>query len=370
VQRDQFLAVLSHELRNPLAAILNAAQVLEGQDGATVVKTWSQVIERRSRHMARLLDDLLDVARIAQNKFEVRREVVDLAACAHDAIEEVRPMFAEREVRLTIDWPNVPVTVEGDPARLQQIQVNLLQNAVKHTPKGGDVRFAIRPLAAEAEIRVSDTGVGIAPEMIGKIFDLFVQSTAANHAASGIGVGLSLVREIVSRHGGTVSASSGGPGQGSEFVVRLPLSERSPTAEGAGSSADSEFASPQCGANARPRPSILIVEDDADIRESLKTLLEIQGYPVRTAGDGPSALTAIADRPPDVALVDIGLPGYDGCELARRIRGEPANRRLRLIALTGYGQPADREATAAAGFNAHLTKPLKPADLYRCLEGE
>jgi two-component system CheB/CheR fusion protein len=356
-QRDRFLAVLSHELRNPLAAVVNATDVLARLGPrAADAGHWFQVIERRSRHMARLLDDLLDVARIAQNKIEVRKAAFDLGATIGDVLEEVRRAFGERRVRLTVARPGGPLPVLGDPARLQQVQVNLLLNAAKYTPDGGEVWYALGAEGGEAVVRVRDTGVGMPPDLLARAFDLFVQADdTLDRADGGMGVGLTLVRAIVGLHGGRVTAHSNGPGTGSEFVVRLPLAAR-PSVPAA-AAADPVV----------PPRRVLVVEDDPDIRESVRSLLALDGHAVETAGDGPGALAALGRGPlPDVALVDIGIPGMSGYELARRIRAA-TDGRLRLVALTGYGRPGDRQAAFDAGFDAHLTKPFHPRDLATVL---
>lgn len=359
-QRERFLAMLSHELRNPLAAILNAAHVLNLlPTNVSETATWIQLIERRAEHMARLLDDLLEVSRLTQNKIEIRKQAFNLATTVADAVEEVRPRFTERGVQLTVHPPDAPLLVEGDPARLQQIQVNLLTNAAKYTPTGGRVWYTMQREADRAVIRVRDTGMGIAPDQLERVFDLFFQGAdGPNHG--GLGVGLTLVKSIVELHGGQVKAYSEGRGKGSEFIVSLPLAP--PEACPLTTTAEPVLQHPGHPLH------ILIVEDDADIRQSLQTVLEFDGHRVRTAVDGPSALEAVAAECPDVALVDLGLPHLDGYEVARQIRQRFGPGRPCLIALTGYGQAADRRRAADAGFNAHLTKPLKVSELTQWLQ--
>ena len=268
-------------------------------------------------------------------------------------LEEVGASFDVRRERVTVVRPGGPVPVSGDSARLQQIQVNLLMNAAKYTPDGGEVRYALGVEGGEVVVRVRDTGVGMAPELLARAFDLFVQAdNTLDRSDGGMGVGLTLVRAIVELHGGRVTAHSDGPGRGSEFVVRLPRAAQPPGPP------------PPTGAGRGARPRrVLVVEDDPDIRESLRSILVLDGHEVATAGDGPTALAALDRGPlPDVALVDIGIPGMSGYDLARRIRAT-TDGQLRLVALTGYGRPGDREAAFAAGFDAHLTKPFNPRDL-------
>jgi chemotaxis response regulator CheB/nitrogen-specific signal transduction histidine kinase len=362
-QRDRFLAMLSHELRNPLAAILNSTLLIEKLGPLPPnVGDWFKVIERRARHMARLLDDLLDVVRIMQNKIDIRKRTFDLALMVHDVVEEVRPHFEERRQELAVTEPGERLPVDGDPDRLQQIQVNLLLNASKYTPEGGCIRYALARQGDEAVIRVRDTGRGIAPEMLESIFDLFVQADdTLDRAHGGIGVGLTLVRSIVELHGGRVRAFSDGPGQGSEFVVWLPLSRQELPGARAADEGD--------GAPRARRCRVLVVEDDADIRGSLRDILALEGYEVRTAADGLAALDELERERPDIALVDIGLPGLDGYEVCRRVRRRFAGAPFWVFALTGYGRASDQQAAREAGFDAHLTKPIKVRELFRLLDG-
>ncbi|MBX7106318.1 MAG: PAS domain-containing protein [Gemmataceae bacterium] len=358
-QRDRFLAVLSHELRNPLAAVVNAtALIAKSGNQSPQARDWFPVIERRTRHMARLLDDLLDVARITQNKIELRKTVIDLGATVGEVLEEVGQVFNERRLELSVSRPGRPLPVLGDPARLQQIQVNLLMNAAKYTPHGGRVWYELLADTGEAVVRIRDDGVGMSPGLMARAFDLFVQAdNTMDRSDGGMGVGLTLVRAIVELHGGSVVARSDGPGRGSEFVVRLPLAEMAPN-----------LATKESAAVSTTKPQrVLVVEDDPDIRESLRSILILDGHDVTTAGDGPAALAALDKAPwPHVALVDIGIPGMSGYDLARQIRSN-VNGKVRLVALTGYGRPGDRQAAFEAGFDAHLTKPFHPRDLNAVL---
>ena len=352
-QRDRFLATLSHELRNPLAAVQHAAQLLQHQLAAGQAPAdESDVIVRQTRHMSRLLDDLLDISRIAQGKITLQRELVDLRRPAEDALAVVRQLAADRKVALRTSLPQGAVCVAGDAARLQQIQVNLLVNAIKYTPSGGTVELALAAENDQAVIRVRDTGVGMSKPLVKRVFELFVQGDETlDRADGGMGVGLTLVRSLVELHGGQVTAESEGLGQGSLFSVRLPLAATSPVRE----------APPACesaGQDGQPNLKLLVVEDIADTREMLCKLLRLHGFTVAAAGDGEAALKAIAADMPDVALLDIGLPRLDGYRLASLVRERWPDVPLFLVALTGYGRPEDRERAKKAGFDAHITKPV------------
>ena len=357
--RDQFLAMLSHELRNPLGAILNAVQV--AQRLSPVQPQLAEVlglIERQARQMSGLLGDLLDVSRYVFQKIEIRHQRVDLVAVAQEAVKVVRPQIECGRYTFDLELRDNPLIVLGDPVRLQQIVVNLLHNAVKYTPAGGGIRLCLGREANQSVLAVRDTGVGISPDMLEKVFDPFVQADVArNRQEGGFGVGLTLVRMLVDLHGGTVAASSDGLGRGSQFLVRLPLAADCPQPS------DSQ-SPPQ---PAPPALKVLIVEDDADSREMLRLLLELDGHDVRVAGSGMEALDRINHEAVDAAVIDIGLPGMDGYELARQIRARPSHRCPRLVALTGYGQPSDQAAVKEAGFDTYLLKPCDPADLSRML---
>lgn len=356
-RRDQFLAMLSHELRNPLGALLSATQLLSraGGDGHAFRQA-STVIERQAKHMARLLDDLLDVARVTQGKIHIRNEVVDLRAIANQAVQVVEPLLEKGQHSLTVIHSSLPIYVEGDSARLLQVHENLLTNAVKYTPPGGRIRMSTCVEDGEAVVRFRDNGVGIDPEMRSRIFELFYQGPKTlERFDGGMGIGLTMVQEIVQLHGGCVSVSSAGAGTGSEFEVRLPLTKK-----------------PLLVTQAAPATKdtnlrVLIVEDNADSRELLQSLLTLDGYLVSTMPDGIAGYEAIEKERPDVALIDVGLPGIDGYEVARRVRRQLADRNIKLVALTGYGRAEDRAAVAAAGFDEHLVKPVDPADLARVL---
>lgn len=358
-RRDRFLAMLSHELRNPLGAIVNARKVIErvASDPQQVTQGCG-VIQRQAAQMARLLDDLLDVARVTQGKIQLNKETIDLTRLAADVLEIIEPLATARQQHLEVSIASGPLWIRGDRLRLQQVQVNLLTNAVKYTPPSGRIQFVIQPDGNDATIRVRDSGLGIAAEMLPHIFALFVQCHATvDRTDGGIGVGLTLVRHLVDLHEGIVEAHSDGPGCGSEFIVRLPLTSPPAPRLPARQPESSQVS---------PLRRIAIVEDNADSREMLHSLLRMDGYEVVAARDGIEGVELILQHQPEVALVDIGLPGVDGYEVARRVR-EALGPQILLIALTGYGREEDRRAVRNAGFDEHLVKPLDPDDLIRIL---
>jgi two-component system CheB/CheR fusion protein len=359
VRRDEFLAMLSHELRNPLGAVLNASQLLSHSDaGADDSATLAaDVILRQGRQMARLLDDLLDVSRVTQGKIDIRKEVIDVSELVEVAIEAVRPVISGRDHELVVDVCDEPLYVEGDSARLLQIQENLLTNAAKYTPRGGRISVTVARENNAAVICVQDNGQGIESDMLEQIFELFVQEKKSlARTEGGMGIGLSLVKLLVELHQGSVSVESDGRGKGSRFAVRLPLTHKRPPAPAVGNLPKA--------ANVR----VLIVEDNPDSRSTLEHLLRFDGYVVASAADGIAGYDAIRRDPPDVALVDIGLPGLNGYEIARRVRQEFSNRPIRLVALTGYGRAEDHESVIEAGFDEHLIKPVSREELLRVLQ--
>jgi signal transduction histidine kinase/ActR/RegA family two-component response regulator len=361
-QKDEFLATLSHELRNPLAPIRNALHILRlaGADEQTRVRV-VDTMERQVGNVIRLVDDLLELSRINQGRIELRKERVKLANVIRSALESSAPFVEAAGLELLVTEPAEPLLLNADPVRLIQVIANLLNNAAKFTERGGQVRLSARVEGSEAVISVQDTGVGIPAEMLDHIFEMFVQAEPTrDRARQGLGIGLTLVKRLVELHGGRVEARSPGPGKGSEFIVRLPA-----FADQRASSTGS--AAKPAGADRRKsellRFRILVVDDHHDAADSLATLLRLLGHEVRVAYDGATALEVAGAFRPEVALLDIGMPGMDGIELGTRLRHEPALGQVLLIALTGYGRDEDRRRSSEAGFNAHLVKPVDVAGL-------
>lgn len=358
-QRDEFLAMLSHELRNPLAAIQSSAVLLSKDNlGSQSRREASAVLSRQFGHLTRILDDLLDVTRVLRGKLSIVSERVALGRVLTDAVEVVSSLVTQRGHRFQADLPEQELWVWGNATRLEQIVVNLLVNAIKFTPHGGDIRLSAVPAAAEVEISVRDNGPGIPEALLPRIFDPFVQGAQTlARSDGGLGIGLMLVRTFVHLHGGSIDVSANDDGRGVTFTVRLPLV-----------SCDSSLAEPAMKETAIDTLRILLVEDSDDARRMLRMLLEDHGHHVIEAADGLSGLSAVLERRPDVALVDIGLPAMDGYELARRVRREAPGDPPRLVALTGYGTPEDVQAALDAGFDDHLVKPVHLPDLFRLLE--
>jgi len=356
--REQFIAMLSHELRNPLAAVMNATTLLQKQPDGAALARCQAVIERQTRHMKRLLDDLLDVSRITRGKFQLITEDVDLRTPIESAVESTAPLFVERDVHLDVSLPLQPLPVRGDASRLAQVVVNLLSNAANYSPRGSTVRLVVAAEDGKAALRVVDHGFGIETDLQGKIFDLFVQSEQRlDRSRGGLGVGLSLAKNIVDLHGGTIEVHSDGADQGSDFKVTIPLDPRARPGDGTDGQAGRR--SDRC--------RIVLVDDQADSREMLRMLLEARDHQVIDVEDGPSAIDVITREKPDVAFIDIGLPAMNGYEVAQRIRDRPALDDVMLVALTGYGAPSDVSAARAAGFDEHLIKPAELAKLERIL---
>jgi PAS domain S-box-containing protein len=360
-RKDEFLATLAHELRNPLAPMRNALQVMQLAGGdVSAVAAAREMMERQMRHMVRLVDDLLDVSRITRGKLELRRQRVDLGAVLRTAVETSRPLIEAAGHALTTTLPPQPLFVDGDPVRLAQVFANLLNNAAKYTEPGGQIWLTAERQGSDAFVSVRDTGLGIPPEMLGTVFELFTQvDRTLEKAQGGLGIGLTLVRRLTEMHGGSVEARSEGPGRGSEFVVRLPVVLAGPARD----------EGPAGGAGESSRRRILVVDDNRDSAMSLALMLQLMGNEVRTAHDGLEAVQAAEVFRPDVGLLDIGLPRLNGYDAARRIRSQPWGRDVVLIAVTGWGQEDDRRRSKEAGFNFHMVKPVEPAALEKLLAG-
>jgi two-component system CheB/CheR fusion protein len=353
-RKDEFLATLAHELRNPLAPIRSAAKILGSPRLGERELAWSRdVIARQVQHMARLLDDLLDISRITRGRLELRRGRIGLAGIVEAAVETARPLLDARRHALHVSLPEPPPDLDADPVRLAQVLANLLTNAAKYTDPGGHVELRATVVAGEVRIAVRDDGIGIAPEALGRVFEMFSQVTAAlDRSEGGLGIGLALVRGLVELHGGRVEARSEGLGRGSEFVVVLPLPPAMPAAPDTTAGA---------GVAARPATRrVLVADDNQDAAESLRLLLELAGHEVRVAHDGPGALEAAAEFRPDAVLLDIGMPGLNGYEVAARLRAFDWGAAPVLVAITGWGQEHDRRLALDAGFDHHLTKPIDP----------
>ena len=322
--------------------------------------------ERQVVHLARLIDDLMDIARINRGKIELRKETLLLAPVVQRAIESVRWALERRGHHLAITLPEEPISLLADPTRLEQILGNLLNNSIKYTEPGGAIEVVVERQGCHVVVRVRDSGIGIEPELLPRIFDIFVQATDhRDRAQGGLGIGLSLVRRLVEMHGGNITAHSAGTGKGSEFVVRLPV----PTGSPPGPERPEHEGPPQTGTKP-PRRRILVVDDNVDAAESLARLLKrLYGQDVRVSHDGPGALESAAQFFPEVVLLDIGMPGMDGYEVAQRLRQDPNFSPLKLVALTGWGQETDRLRSKAVGFDLHLVKPVDPDALRRFLEG-
>ncbi|WP_238602396.1 response regulator [Fimbriiglobus ruber] len=361
-RKDDFLAMLAHELRNPLAPVRNAVEILR-QYGANEIAAGKarEIIARQVAHMARLVDDLLDVARIARGKVELRTERCDLTTVVRQTAEDYRPILTEAGVSLVVDVPAHPLSLTGDATRLAQVVGNLLHNAGKFTPRGGTVtvRAAADPANETAVVSVRDTGVGIDAAVLSRLFEPFSQAQQnLDRSKGGLGLGLALVRGLIELHGGSVTAESRGPQQGSTFTLRLPMA--TPTAKAKATDQDSE---PVPSANSHGL-RILVVEDNRDAAESLQMLLSMLGHRVDVAFDGSAGVAAAKKLRPDVLVSDLGLPGeMTGYAVAKAVRTDPSLARVYLISLSGYGHDDDRRRALDAGFNCHLVKPVDPADL-------
>jgi len=359
-RKDEFLATLAHELRNPLAPLRNALEILRlaGTNAAMSEKA-RQMMERQLNQMVRLVDDLLDVSRITTGKLGLRKAVIELQAAVRDAIETVRPFLEARHQVLSVDLPVDPLPVDGDRTRLAQVFANLIHNAAKYSAAEAPIAFSLAREGDEAVVRVRDRGIGLDAASLTSIFDMFVQvDKSLERAQSGLGVGLTLAKRLVSLHGGSIEARSEGTGKGSEFVVRLPLAERP---------ADGDAESPRHdGRGARGR-RVLIADDNADFANSLGSLIAGSGHDVRVAYDGAEALAAASRFRPDIAFLDIGMPRVHGYEVARQMRELPGLSSCVLVAVTGWGQEDDRRRAQDAGFDRHLVKPVDPKEIETIL---
>ena len=378
-RKDEFLATLAHELRNPLAPMRNAVEIMRlAGDDREAVERAREVMDRQAGQLARIVEDLIDLARIVEKKVEMRKERVDTRTIVETALETSRPQLEEGQLRLVVRQPDEPLYLDADPVRISQVLVNLLNNAAKHTAANGEISLIVERSADPAAIavdagsygrtgspehvvfRVRDTGAGIAPSLLPHVFEMFTQGPRTTlQGRGGLGVGLALVRNLVDMHGGTVSAYSAGPGQGSEFVVRLPLAAAESGAE----------VQPAAG---RPRDDIarkriIVVDDNDDQVQSLAMLLTLMGHTVSHAMSGPQAIERATEFRPDLMLIDIGMPGMEGYEVARRIRSLPDMRQVFLVAQTGWGGDVERQRSKEAGFDEHLVKPVTPATLEEVL---
>ena len=358
-RKDEFLAMLAHELRNPLAPIRNAVQILVSEDPEVREKA-RLMIGRQVKHIVRLVDDLLEVSRITQRKVVLQPSVVKLAAVVDSAVEVARPFVDTKRQKLSVAVPADDLWIEVDAVRMSQVIGNLLHNASKFTPAGGDISLEARVAGEVLEVVVADNGEGMTADVLPKVFDLFAQADRTlERTQGGLGIGLSLVRGLVAMHGGTVHAESPGRGRGSRFTIRLPL-------------ATLRAAAPPRAASPAAKPSrarrILLVEDNMDAAESLKLLLQQLGHEVQVVHDGLQAVDAARSFAPDVILLDIGLPGMDGYQVASALRAIPETRSARLIAVSGYGQAKDRQLSADAGFHIHLVKPVDPSRLLEAID--
>jgi PAS domain S-box-containing protein len=362
-RKDEFLAMLSHELRNPMSSIVNALQLMRLQQGDEnlIQHQARSILERQVAQLTRLVGDLLEVSRVATGQLRLHLESIDLCGVVAVAVEATRAAVGRRGQELTIALPPRPVWLQADPARLEQVIVNLLDNAGKYTEPGGHIELSLETEDGAAVLRVRDSGVGIAANVLPHVFDLFTQADRSlDRSAGGLGIGLSLVRALAELHHGSVEASSAGPGQGSAFVVRLPLSE---LGRKAGSLPTAE------GKAAVLKLPVLVVDDDVDAADSLALLLRMSGYEAYVAYSGPTALQAAVEHRPAVVILDLGLPEMDGYELGRRLRRHPQLAGVFLIALTGHGQQEDRDRSRTEGFAAHLVKPVELRQLLGLFAG-
>ncbi len=360
-QKDVFMAILAHELRNPLAPIKSSAQILRlaNIDNPTVIRAQA-VIERQANHMARLVDDLLDVSRLQNGKVRLQKEAVNLADAVANALETCNHLISSRHHQVILNVQNEPpVFVDADPARLEQIVANIVGNAAKYTPSHGRIEVIAAAEEDDAVLRVKDNGAGIEASMLGRIFNVYTQvEQSLDRSQGGLGLGLKLVKELVQLHGGSVEVKSEGLGMGSEFIVRLPRLQKA---------FSSVRAAKMIPGKSTVNRKVLVVEDSTDILDTMQMLLTMNGHTVEQAVDGPEGIAKAFLTAPDVALIDIGLPILNGYEVAREIRSKPGGDKIVLVALSGYGQGEDKRAAAEAGFDHHLTKPVDAEELILLL---
>jgi signal transduction histidine kinase/ActR/RegA family two-component response regulator len=357
-ERDRFLAILGHELRNPLGAILLASQMRD--DDGKLAQHHAELIERQSKHLTRLVNDLLDLSRVVSGKIVLKRELMDLSDALRQAMEMVNDAAARQKVSVELRHTEEPLPVFADPLRAAQIVANVIGNAIKYTPEGGHVLVTVERDGEFACVRVTDDGVGIAPDRIGTIFELFAQAeNAIGRAQGGMGIGLALVRSLLQLHDGEITVKSDGVGHGSEFVIRFPLADEEHVRL-------AKFSAPAVAqSDGQPR-RIVVVEDNADVRDLLRLKLHRLGHEVHAVADGLAGVKTIVENRPDLALVDIGLPGIDGYEVAARVREEIGGQVV-LVAVSGFGQPEDKRKAHDAGFDEHLTKPADVNDIESLL---
>jgi len=358
-QKNEFLAMLAHELRNPLAPLRNALHLMKPGAAPDLIEQARSIMDRQLEYLMRLVDDLLDVSRIIRNKIELRKEPVDLSAAVARAVETAQPVIDSHGHKLLVSLPERPIAVQGDLIRLSQVIANLLSNAAKYSDRPGRIQLSVDRSGNEAVVRVRDEGIGIEADLLPRIFDLFVQADhSLARSGGGMGMGLTLVKRLVEMHGGRVSAFSDGPGKGSDFVVRLPARSSAPVEEQRSVSESL----PEKG-----RRRVLVVDDNVDAADSMALILKMSGYEAQCAYDGPSALDAAQQYNPDVVVLDIGLPGMTGYEVAQKLREQRRFDQTPIIAVTGYGQEDDRRKSRQAGFDHHLVKPVSPEVLQSFL---